>query len=550
MFYREIFKILGVFCLGFAGVLLIPFFLSLYYQYYLDPSFHPQHHPTLSFLESIGTCLFFGGVFLYFGRHAQGQIYRREGLASVVLIWFLSPLLGGLPFYYDGILENPAAAYFEATSGLTTTGSTTMQAKAYDPATGAEIPIVVTFKGVIDTTYTYFGTIAPIRDPITHAVIFEGVEAVGKALLFWRSFLQWLGGVGIVVLFIAILPALGAGGKVLFQTEVPGPVKDSLTPRIRETAIQLWKIYLFLTVVQTLILMFSASKMQWLDAITITFSTLSTGGFSIHNANIAYYESAFTEWIVVLFMILGSINFALYFHSIRGKFYRFYEPEFITYMCVLFVTCSLGSWYLIGATENPLYGDAKGVYHLGSAIRYGVFQIVSSITSTGFSTANYDPWPYAVQVLMLIVMFIGGMSGSTAGGMKIIRHYMMFKMGQYKVEGLFRPETIRKFKVGDKEIDSSSTTLLFTFFLLCVFCSVLGTFLYVLNGEDPETAIGLVACMVNNTGMSFRAAGPTGSCAFMNDFAYGLSSFLMIVGRLEFLAVFALFVPAFWKQNS
>lgn len=550
MLYREIFKILGVFCLGFAMVLMIPLSLSIYYQYFSDPSLHPQHHSTITFLESIATCTLIGLGFLFLGRKAQGQIYRREGLVAVVLIWALSPLLGGLPFYFDGVLENPWAAYFEATSAFTTTGSTAMQAKAYDPATGAEIPITKTFLGVINTTYTYYGTITPIRDPATNEIIKEGIEAVGKALLFWRSFMQWLGGGGIVVLFIAILPALGAGGKVLFQTEVPGPVKDSLTPRIRETAIQLWKIYLFLTIAETVTLMFTTPKMEWLDAITVTFSTLSTGGLSIHNANIAYYQSAATDWVVIVFMILGSINFALYFHSIRGKFYRLYEPEFIIYMCVLAIVCTLGSWLLIGAPETSLVDPANGVYHLGSAIRYGVFQIVSSITSTGFVTTDYDTWPYGIQVLMLIVMFIGGMSGSTAGGIKIIRHYMMFKIGQYKVEGLFRPETVRNFKVGNKEIDSSSTTILFTFFLLCVFCSVLGTFLFVLNGEDPETAIGLVACMVNNTGMAFRIAGPSGSCAFMNDFAYFLSSFLMIVGRLEFLAVFALFVPAFWKQNS
>ena len=549
MLYREIFKILGVFCLGFAAVLLIPLFLSIYYDYFADQLLYPQKHTTISFLESIAACLAIGAGLLYLGKKAQGHIYRREGLAAVVLIWVLSPFLGGMPFYFNGALDNPWASYFEATSALTTTGATAMQAKAYD-ATGNEIPITKTLPGVINTTYTFFGTITPVRNPANHAIIRDGIEAVGKALLFWRSFMQWLGGVGIVVLFIAILPALGAGGKVLYQTEVPGPVKDSFTPRIRETAIQLWKIYLFLTVLQTISLMFTTPKMEWLDAITITFSTLSTGGFSIRNDNIAFYESAAVDWIVVLFMILGSINFALYFHSLRGKFYRLYEPEFIIYLCVLVVVCTIGVVQLAGTPIAPLSGAAEGVYKIGSAIRYGVFQIVSAITSTGFSTADYDTWPYTIQVLMLIVMFIGGMSGSTAGGIKIIRHYMMFKTAQYKIEGLFRPETIRNFKVGNKEIDSSSTTILFTFFILCVFCSILGTYLYVLNGETPETAIGLVACMVNNTGLAFRIAGPTDSCAFMNDFAFFISSFLMLVGRLEFIAVFALFVPAFWKQNS
>lgn len=549
MFYREILRILGVFCLGFAGVLLLPLALAIHYRYFVDPTLHPQPYDVFTFLGTIAVCLIFSGIFLFFGRKAEGQIYRKEGLTAVVLIWALSPVLGGLPFYLGGTLENPVAAYFEAASGLTTTGATTLEAKRFSPETGKEIPVTATFKGVINTTYSYYGTVNPVRDPFTHEIVYEGVEAVGKALLFWRSFLQWLGGGGIVVLFIAIMPVLGAGGKVLFQAEVPGPVKDSLTPRISETAAQLWKIYLFLTLAQTLVLMTTSDKMEWLDAITVTFSTLSTGGFSIRNENIAFYNSVSTESVVILFMILGSINFSLYYQITRGKLYRLYEPEFITYMIVLIAACSLGTWCLLGSPEIPLNGVSDAVYQLGSAFRYGSFQIISAITSTGFVTANYDPWPYKIQVLMLVVMFIGGMSGSTAGGIKIIRHYMMFKISQYQVEGLFRPEAVRNFKLGKKEVDISTTRNLFCYFVLCVFCSVLGTYLYVLNGEDPETAIGLAACMINNIGLAFRIAGPKFSCAFMDDFAYMVSSFLMIVGRLEFMAVFALFVPAFWREN-
>lgn len=550
MLYREIYRILGVFSLIFGGILLIPFGLALYYEFFADPSVHPQPHSTVPFFESILFCIAFAMLFLFLGRDAEGKIYRREGLAAVVLIWTLAPFLGALPFSLSGTFQNPWASYFEAVSGLTTTGATAMQAKVYDPETGVEIPIKATFKGVLDTTYTYFGTIAPVRDPVTNHIVVEGIEAVGKAILFWRSFLQWLGGVGIVVLFIAVLPALGAGGKVLFQTEVPGPMKEGLTPRIRETALHLWKIYLGLTLTQTLVLMITSPKMEWLDSLTITFSTLSTGGFSIRNENIAYYDSVSTDAVVTLFMILGSINFSLYFQVLRGKLYRLYEPEFILYLFIIAGTCFMGAWGLFDTPQFSLSGVVDGVFDFYSSIRYGVFQVISAMTSTGFYTADYDPWPYPVQVLMLIVMFIGGMSGSTAGGIKIIRHYMMFKIGQFQVEGLFRPEAIRNFKVGNKEVDATSMRNLFCYFLLCVFCSILGTYLYVLNGEDPETAIGLVACMVNNTGLAFRVAGPVGSCAFMNDFAYFLSSFLMIVGRLEFLAVFAFLVPSFWKQNS
>lgn len=549
MFYGDICKILGMYLYGFTAAAGIPFLLGLYYHFVADPTIHPQPHTEMDFLYLILVSLGLAMFCQYMGRKATGHVYRREALAIVVIIWVFTPALSALPFWTSQTLTNYIAGYFEAVSGLTTTGATTLEGKKYDPQTGVEIPIVKKYQGLLNTSYSFYGTIKPVRDPATGAIVAEGIDAISKPILYWRSFLQWLGGGGVIVLFVAILPVLGVGGKFLFQTEVAGPIKDPLTPRIKETAITIWKIYLGLTVLQIMLLMTTNPKMEWLDAITLTFATLSTGGFGIHSTNVAYYQNPTTEWIIIIFMILGSINFYLYFYVAKGKLYKIFEPEFLLYAAVLLFTCSLASWYLVGSPEKLILDDQGQIFDSSDAIRYGTFQIVSAITSTGFFTANYDYWPYVVQALMLIVMFIGGMSGSTAGGIKIIRHYMLFRICQDKVEALFRPSQVRTFKVGNREVDPGVTLMVLCYFFLAMAVAVAGTFLYILDGIDPQTALGLVACMENNTGLAFRVAGPEDSCAFMSNFSYMLSSLLMILGRLEYFALFAMLVPSFWKQG-
>ena len=549
MLYREISKILGFYLYGFTVPLLLPLIIAGYYQFFADTQSHPQPHTTAHFFVTILVCLLLGGVFHYFGREASGHVYRKEGLAMVVMIWILTPVICALPFFLSGTLKNPIAAYFEATSGLTTTGSTALTAKKFNQD-GKEIPIQETVKGVIDTTYVFYGTVEPVRDPITHQILYEGIEAVGKALLFWRSFIQWLGGGGIIVLFVAILPILGAGGRVLFQTEVTGPIKDTLTPRIKATAIELWKIYLWVTLLEVIILIATNTKMELFDAVTIAFAAISTGGFSIRNANIAYYQSSATEWAVLVCMLLGSINFSLYYFAMRGKFYKIFKPEFFLYLIVIALTCAITIWALVGEPNESLTGAPIIPFSVTEAIRHGSFQIVSAITTSGFITVNYDIFPYVAQVVMLIVMFVGGMSGSTAGGIKIMRHYMLFRIAQHQVEFLFRPKWVQALKIAGKEVDTHAIVMVLCFFLIIIAVSVLGTFLYVLDGMDPKTALGLVGCMINDTGLSFRAAGPWQSCAFLSNFSYLLSCALMIMGRLEFFAVFAFLIPAFWKQNE
>jgi trk system potassium uptake protein TrkH len=540
MLFKDVFRVIGFFLLSFCLILGVPTTIALFYGY-------EEQIVIYSFLGTIATTLMLGLICLFLGRKSKGQIFRREGILAVVLIWVITPFLSSLPFIYSQTLDNPVQAYFEMVSGYTTTGSTILQAKKFNEK-GEEVPIVRVIPGVIDTKYQFYGTVNPIRDEQGN-VLAEGIEAVPKPLLFWRSFIQWLGGMGVIVLFVAILPALGVGGKVLFNSEVPGPVKETLSPRIKEAAIELWKIYVILTVVQIGALLL-ASNMTLFDAATTTFTTLSTGGLSVKNTSIASYNSELVEWIIIIFMALGSINFSLYYFAFRGKFYRLNDRELWIHLALLLIFSLTISYFILGAPKVDLQGNVQGTYNAQEALRYGIFQSVSGQTSTGFNTINYDLWPYLPQVILLIAMYVGGMSGSTSGGMKTIRLYMLFKIAQNKAESIFRPESIRTLRIGEKEIESKAANLVLVFFSCFIAISTIGVLLFVWDGYDPETAIGLVACMINNTGMTFRAAGPLDSCAVLSNFSLIVSSILMIIGRLEIFAVIALLIPAFWKESS
>lgn len=550
MMLKSVFKIIGLYLLGFCFVLLIPLCLASYYQFIADPVDHPQPHSTGAFLITLLICGGMGKLFHLLGGDASPHLFKKEGIAVVALVWFLTPAIAGLPFFLSNTLENPLFAYFEAASGLTTTGSTVLHAKNYSSETGKEIPITIEVKDVKPVVYKFYGTVEPVRDPKTHQILYSGIEAVSKALLFWRSFIQWLGGVGVIVLFVAVLPSLGVSGKLLARSEMPGPLKDALAPRIKQTAIQLWLIYMGLTIFQVAVLLLTNEKMEWLDAVTISFSTLSTGGFSIRNANIAYYQNAHTDWVIIVFMILGATNFSLYYYMLKGMFYRIYKLEFFLYCIAILLSCGLCAWYLYDTTIKLLTGTQIELSTLFETIRYSSFHAVSSLTSTGFVTADYDLWPYVPQVLLFIIMFVGGMSGSTSGGIKMMRQYMLFRIGQYQVESLFLTHTIRQIRVYDLEINTTTSLNVLTFFLFYIVISVLGTFLFVLDNIDPQTALGLVGCMINNCGLSFRGGGPTESCAFLSNFGACLSTLLMILGRLEFFVILALLVPAFWKKSA
>jgi trk system potassium uptake protein len=546
MLFREISRFMGRYLLYFTLILAAPFAFALLDEFVLSNKIGGDHRSSLAFALTMAVSLALSSLFLYFGKRGTGNFQRRESILIVAFVWLLTPAISSLPFLFSHTLEKPIDAYFEAMSGLTTTGSTVFHPKAYNASTGEEVLLRVPSKTDPNITYTFYGTIAPKRNLETGRIEHLGVEAVSRSLLFWRGLMQWLGGMGIIVLFITILPALSMGGRFLFEAEVPGPTKEGMTPRIKETASMLWRIYFGLTALQLILLMVFNPSLPFFDALNISFSTISTGGFSIRNEGLAAYQSSSIEWIVLLFMILGSINFTLYFHCIRGKIYRIYEPEFFTFLTTLL----LGAFFmtfLLYETPKILYAAGEGIYSLKEAIRYGAFQAVSSQTSTGFAIVNYDLWPQSTQVLLLILMFLGGMSGSTAGGIKIIRHLILFRVMRHKVESIFRPDAVRCLKIGEREITDKTAITVFVFFAILIGFAVLGTFLLVVDGVDPHTAMGLISAMINNGGLSFNGAGPTESCAFLSPFSKIISILWMALGRLEFFILLVLLVPAFWR---
>lgn len=528
MYYSTVFRELGKYLLYLAVILFLPLAVSVYYDFFSSAPKDFSHTATFAFLCVIALCVICGFVF-YHGIRARSQaLYKKESLLLVALIWLITGIVGALPFLFTRTLNSPVDAYFESISGLTTTGITILHPKAYD-ASGHEIPVTI-------AGHTFFGTVAPLTDPVTGAMLSEGLEAVGFPLLFWRSFLQWFGGIGIVVIFISIFPALSMGGKLLYESETSGLNKDEIMPRIKETTRLLWKTYVGLTVLQIILLMSTNSALSFFEAITLSFSTISTGGFTIYNDSLEHFRHPATLSIITVFMILGATKFSLYFYCLKGKFARLRDPEFFYYLVILL----LGSLLMSGGLLHKL--------PLKEALQLGTFQAISAQTSTGFFLVDYDLWPFACLALMLLLMYIGGMSSSTAGGIKIIRYVIIYRIIVQKIESFFRPGVVRVLKIGEKEVTEKTSLMVLTFFCVVVFLAVLGTFFLLIDEVDLLTSFGLISTCITNTGLVFGGIGSTGSVAFLSTFSKVISLLWMILGRLEFFSLLVLLVPSFWKK--
>lgn len=547
MHYRDIARALGFYLWVMLIPLLFPTCIAIYTDW-IAPEAFPQPHSAFAFLITMGITALLGLFFWFLGLKSHQHLFRREGLLLVLIVYFLTPAIAALPFLLNGTLKNPLDAYFETVSGFTTTGASVFEAKEYNPITGSEVPITFSFCVDTDVEYSYFGTIKPVLAPDGETKL-TGIDAVSKSLIFWRSFTQCLGGGGIVVLFVAILPALGVGGKILYQTEVTGPTKESIFPRVKETASMLWKVYLGLILLETLLLYLTNPVMPLWDALNLSFTTLSTGGFVPTSGGIPQYKSLLTNWIIVLFMILGSLNFTLYFFCMRGKFFKLNDPELKLFLTIIGIAALLSAWQLDGVMRDGLSQIDTERFSWWTAFSFGTFQVISAQTSTGFATSNYDVWPFATQALMLTLFFVGGMAGSTAGGIKIVRELTFFKILINKIESIFRPDTIREFRIGSSIIGMGTATTVLCFLMIVTGLTILSTYVFILDGVDPETSLATVGCMINNVGMSFRAAGPTHSFAFLPPISKILSILLMIAGRLEFFALLIAFVPAFWRKS-
>lgn len=486
MNHRLVLYYLGFLSLCLAGLMSFSVVVGLWYH---DGSVRPL-------LEAMGMAALLGVALVGIGWQSGRDLFRREALAVVGLGWFLAAGLSSLPFYLSGEPQfaRYADCFFEAMSGLTTTGSS----------------------------------------------ILGNIEAVAPGLLFWRSFLHWLGGMGIIVLFIAVLPFLGVGGKALFRGEVPGPVNEGLTPRIKQTAVVLWRIYLGMTIVQTILLLLLG--MNLFEALCHTFGTLATGGFSTRNTSIAAYNSLAIECVIIFFMIAAGTNFSLHFQATlgRGRVY-WKDPEFRTYIGLL-----LGATLLLTLNQWVMLG-----HRFFSALREAAFTVVSIMTTTGYATGNFEDWTPGSRLLLLMLMFIGGCGGSTGGGIKVIRWLILFKIARQHILQAFSPRAVRQVKIGGSVVDPNLQRGILIYFALTMICFLLATLL--LSQFLPEQSITTCATAViatlNNIGPGLEAVGPMVNYAFLPASGKWLLSFCMVLGRLELLSVLVLFAPGFWSRR-
>jgi len=446
-----------------------------------------------AFLLSISAGLIFSAVLFMAGKNADyNDIGVKDGFLVVSLTWIFVSLIGALPFYLGGTVPTFADAFFESASGFTTTG----------------------------------------------ASVLSDIEAVPRGILFWRSLTHWLGGMGIIVLSLAILPFLGVGGMELFKAEVPGPIPEKITPRIQQTALYLWGVYAFLTVAETVLLLLGG--MNLFESLTHTFGTVATGGFSPLNRSVGQYGSAYFDWIITVFMFLSGINFVLHYRLLRGHFRPLArDDEFRTYLWIVLFCIAVISADLL----------FRGNYDsIAEALRYSAFQVVSIITTTGFATADFELWPSFTQLILLLLMFAGACAGSTGGGMKILRLLILSRHTRAELKRVLHPHAVISVKVGGKVIDTRIQSSVTSFLILYVAVFIAGVFFMTSLGMDMESAMSGVAASLGNVGPGLGSLGPMDNYSAVPEAGKWLFSLLMLMGRLELYTVLLLFFPGTWRK--
>ena len=487
MNFRRIARLLGILLAYLALFMATSLFWTWWYA---------EDSSTVAFVLSSGITALCGGGLWLWGRHESGTILRSEAILLVALSWLLLGVFGGLPYLFDGAVTNPMDAYFETISGFTTTGST----------------------------------------------ILVDIAGQSRGLHWWRGLTHWLGGMGIIVLFVAIFPQLGVGGKFLFKSEVPGPITEGLKPKIKQTALALWQIYTALTVVLALIL-WAFTPMDVHKALVHAFATLATGGFSTENGSLADFDSALVDYVVTLFMLLAGINFGLYYGLLRGRARAFFEDRELHVYLGLIAAATLVITLNIWGTA-PLTKHAS----LTDSFRFAIFQVVAVITTTGFGTDNFNLYPPMSKLLLVMLMFVGGMAGSTAGGMKVIRFVVIFKAIYAEIYRVFRPQAVIAVRVGRSVIPPETTSAILGFFAIGVLTFAVASLYMAYLGLDIVTATTSVAATLFNIGPGLAKVGTVENFAFIPTSGKAVLSFCMILGRLEFLTILVLLLPEFWKR--
>lgn len=418
------------------------------------------------------------------------ELNIREGFVLVNLCWISLALFGSAPFVTSGHIPSFTDAFFEVMSGFTTTGAT----------------------------------------------ILRDIEVLPKSLLLWRNMTQWLGGMGVIALAVAIFPFTGMGGAHLFKAEVPGPTKDKISSRISDTAKLLWGVYLVFTFIETLLLM--VAGLTFFDSLCITFGTLATGGFAPLNASIAHFSSPWVHYIIILFMILAGVNFNLHYWALKGQPGRYFKnPEFRFFLSIIGISTAL--IVIVRVVAGSVLSE--------ETVRDALFQTVSLITTTGFVTKDYELWPAATHVVLFLLMFIGGCASSTGGAIKDVRILVLLKYIGVEVKKLFYPHGIFAVKMQGKPVAENLVSNIVAFIALYMLFFVFGTLAMACLGLDVISAAGSVAATLGNVGPGLGAVGPSKNFADIHPVGKWILSFLMLAGRLEIYTVFVILTRRFWK---
>ena len=446
------------------------------------------------FFIMVLACLACGGFIIRFFPLRGRKILERDGYLIVALSWITASLIGAVPFYASGAIPSFIDAFFETASGFSTTGSS----------------------------------------------ILSDIESLPRSMLFWRSFTHWMGGMGIIVLGTALLPALGIQGQKIANAETPGPTLDKITARFSENSRRLYLLYLGFTVAETVLLLFGG--MDLYDALVHTFGTVGTGGFSNYSDSIAHFPSVFVQVVILVFMFLCGTNFNLFFAAAKHGPRAFRkDDEFRMYLGILLVCTGLITIDLLvqGGSDDP-----------GHSLLDSAFQVTSVMTTTGYATADYDLWPTFSKCILLIVFLTGACSSSTGGGAKIIRIVVAVKLVRRLISKKLHPQRVFSIKVNGKSIEQETVTNITNFLLFYIFVFFAGCLLIALNGFDMMTTFSSVLTCLGNVGPGFALVGPSCNFALFSPFSKLLLSLLMIAGRLELFTFFLLFSPHYWNANK
>jgi trk system potassium uptake protein TrkH len=494
--FKIIFYFFGLLLLFNGGFMLLATLLSFFYN----------DGATLHLFLAGISVLVFGAIAMVCTKNHTKEMNKREGYLVVAFGWIVMTLSGTLPYIFTGAIPEFTNAIFETISGYTTTGST----------------------------------------------ILNDVESLPEGLLFWRSLTHWIGGMGIIVLAIAILPLLGIGGMQLFAAEAPGPSADKLHPRITDTAKRLWLIYFSYTAAETLFLTFAG--MSFFDALNHSMSTLSTGGFSTKNASVAHWnDTPLIQYIIIVFMVLAGTNFILSYFAFKGNVIKVVkDEEFKLYFkFILIFTLLIGGviWYNAFLTGTSAFNHPL-VWGIGEgSFRHALFQVVAIITTTGFVSADFTIWSPLLLVFFFGLMFLGGSAGSTSGGVKIVRHLVLIKNGFLEFKRTLHPSAILPVRYNNKSVSGDIVFNVLGFFILYMLSFIVGSLGFALLGLDFESAIGVAASSLGNVGPALGEFGPSHNFFEMPTAGKWWAAFLMLIGRLELFTVLILFTPFFWRNR-